>query len=179
MPKTSKSKYKLKDPKQAPDIDVEVVKLKPGPESNFNADWMCEKIIEVARNGGHQAAMMLAIGVRSTDTFYRWLEQYPEFKNAYEYSKVVSKAFYEDIGLKGALGMIPGFNFHSYAMTMNNKFPEDYKRSATGGNTEITINTMNLSPDQLDSKIAQKLEQLKAFGVEMDVKALESHIDEE
>lgn len=126
--------------------------------------WMCEKIIEVAEQGGHIPAMLKAIGVRSKDTFYRWLSEYPEFKEAYETSKIASQAFYEEILLAGALGKIKGYNFNSIAMVMNNKFNDEYQRSATGSNTQVSIGSINnlegLSNDELMKRIDKSLKKM-------------------
>ncbi len=123
---------------------------------------MCKTILEVAESGGHVPAMMKAIGILSKDTFYRWLREYPEFNEAYEASKVASQAFYEEVLLAGALGKIKNFNFNALAMTMNNKFSEEYKRNATGSTSEINIGSINsienLNTTELDKKI-QKLQQ--------------------
>lgn len=143
---------------------------KRGPEPKYQP-WMCDKVLEIAQEGKHVAEMLIAIGVRSKDTFYRWLKEYPEFGEAYEESKLISQAVHERILLQGALGQIPNFNFSAFAMIMNNKFPDEYKRgTGQGNNTEIVINnnTMNLTRDEIDLKIAQKLEQLKLLGVEID-----------
>jgi hypothetical protein len=128
------------------------------------------KMIEIAENGGHQAAMCIALGIKSEDTFYRWKREFPEFKEMCEQAKLHSKATYEKIGLKGMMGDISGFNATTYALTMNNKFRDEYKPPNDAGNT-ITHNTLNinLSADELSYKIAQKLEVLRSFGEEIKV----------
>ena len=134
---------------------------------------MCQTILNVAEQGGHVPAMMKAIGILSKDTFYRWLREYPEFNEAYEASKVASQAFYEEILLAGAIGKIKNFNFNALAMTMNNKFQDDYKRSATGNNTEINVGSINsiehLDSKELDKKIAKLQEKLNLIP-QMDTK---------
>lgn len=131
---------------------------------------MCAKIISVAEEGGHIPAMLKAIGVRSKDTFYRWLREYPDFKEAYESSKIASQAFYEEVLLAGALGKIKGYNFNSIAMVMNNKFSDEYKRSATGSNTEVNIGSINsiekLGGAELDRKIALLQKKLNIIPAE-------------
>ena len=138
-------------------LEGEIIEETLKTRSSKYKPWMCDKIVEVAEQGGHVPAMLKAIGVRSKDTFYRWLREYPDFKDAYEASKVVSQAFYEEVLLAGALGKIKGYNFNSIAMVMNNKFNDEYKRSATGSNTEVNIGTMNtlnqLNGKELDKKI--------------------------
>ena len=138
---------------------------KPGPKPKFEL-WMCDKIKEVAEAGGHIAQMCVAIGINSENTFHEWKKKYPEFKEAYDESKTISKAVYENILLQGAMGKIPGFSFNSLAMIIHNKFSDEYKHGAKagGGSTEITINQLNLSPEQIDYKIAQSLEKLKSAG---------------
>jgi len=141
---------------------------KPGPKAKYDSS-MCEKLKEVAEQGGHISAMCLAIGIKSEDTFHRWRKQYPEFEEAYQESKLISKAFFEGMALRGMAGLIKGFNFNSLALIMNNKFPEEYKRGANGSGTnpEITINQLQLSSEQINEKIAQKIEKLKSLGVQL------------
>ena len=129
------------------------------PKQVHYSPEMCDKIIQVAENGGHVAKMCSEIGIKSRDTFYRWIKEYPEFAEAYETARLRSQAFYEDLLLAGTVGKIKGFNFNSLAMTLNNKFGDEYKRSSTGSNTEITIGSINsienLDSNQLDNKIEQ------------------------
>jgi hypothetical protein len=130
------------------------------PRSTGYKPEMCAQIIEVAESGGHVAAMLKAIGIKSKDTFYRWLREYPEFNEAYEESKLVSQAFYEEVLLAGALGKIKNYNFSSMAMILNNKFKESYSRG-TGSNTEINIGSIN-SIEHLDGKeLDKKIERLQ------------------
>jgi len=142
---------------------VEVIPKKRGPKLKYEP-WMCEKILEVATQGGHVAQMCAAIGIKSQDTFFRWVKEIEDFKEAYEESKVASQAFYENLLLMGGLGKIPGYNFSSIAMVMNNKFPSEYKRSATGSNTEININTIELNNEQLDEQIESVKARLAALN---------------
>lgn len=158
MPKKSRSE-------SCPTPEV-IQASKPGPKPKFEP-WMCDKIIEVAAEGGHIPAMMSAINVFSKETWYRWKNDYPEFKEAVEKSEIVSQAFYEKLGLLGTMGQIKNFSATTYMITMNNKFGDEYKRGTGGNNTEITINQVALSSDQLALKIAQKAEQLKMLGVDI------------
>lgn len=121
---------------------------------------MCEKIIEVAAQGGHIPAMCLAIGVRSVDTWYRWKEEYPEFREATEYAALVSQAYHEAIGAKAIKGEIPNFNFNAYAIVMNNKFPGEYRRSANSASTEINIGSINSIERLEDSVLNRKIQML-------------------
>ena len=148
-------------------LEVEVLPKKRGPKLKYRS-WMCDSIIEVAKQGGHVAAMCEAIGIKSQDTFFRWVRENEEFRKAYDESRLKSQAFYENLLLAGACGQIKGFNFNSIAMIMNNKFPTDYKRSATGSNTEITIGSINsieMDPKKLEEKIQAVSEKLRSYNI--------------
>lgn len=137
-----------------------------GAPSKYSPE-LCEKIVEAAWQGAHIPGMMVAAGIKSKDTWYRWEKEYPEFKEAVEQAKLVSQAVYESIGYKGTTGQIKNFNATSWAMIMNNKFKDEYSRNGTGGHTEITLNTVNLSDSEKLHKITQKLEKLKSLGIDI------------
>ncbi len=143
---------------------------KRGPKEKYTSE-MCDTIIEVAKAGGHIDQMCVDIGIRSRDTFNRWRKEHPEFEEAFQTSKMYSQAFYEKLALAGASGKIPGFNVTSLAMIMNNKFPDDYRRSANGGGEpqQTTVNIINLTPEEIRYKIAQKQELLRQRGQIIDV----------
>lgn len=122
---------------------------------------MCDQIIQIAMEGGGVAKMCSVIGIKSRDTFYRWLEEYPEFGEAYKTAKTENLALMEDIGLKGMMGQIKNFNFSLWAMMMNNRHHEEYKRSSNGGGTEINIGAIN-SIEKLDmGKLEERLNLVK------------------
>jgi hypothetical protein len=140
---------------------------------------MCQTVVDVAKTGGFHAAMCVALGI-STTTFYRYQSEYPEFKEAVEFADTITLALQEELLLAGAKGTLEGkYNFSANAMILNNKYRHLYDKTTGTNNTEITINTINLTPDQLNAKIAQKLEKLKMMGIELDPKQLQSSIIEE
>ena len=156
---------KAKEPIVKAESDTEVEVIKAGRPCIYE-DWMNDAIVEVAKEGGHIAAMCIKIGIRSEDTFHRWKREIPAFKEAYDEARMHSKALYEQNLLRGSLGLIKDFNATAYMCIINNKFPEDYKRDRTGGgDANITINNLTLTPEQLDYKIAQKTELLKSMGI--------------
>ena len=122
--------------------NIEFLPKKRGPKGKYEP-WMCNKIIEVASQGGHIAEMCMAIGIKSEDTFHRWKKDNQEFEEAYGFARTVSKAWWEKQMRLGALGLIPGFNATTFITIMNNKFPEDYKRNASGGTGDTQINITN------------------------------------
>lgn len=135
---------------------------KRGAPTKYTPD-MCDKIIEVAAQGGHITEMRLAIGAYSKETWYRWKEEHPEFAEATELAELISLVWWERRGREGISEK--NFNATVYAMIMNNKHKNEYSRNTGSNNTEITINTVNLSPEQIEQKIAQKLEKLRTLGI--------------
>lgn len=144
-----------------------------GPQRQFDT-WTEEdkqdalqKMTEIAQRGGHQAEMCIALGLKSEDTFYRWKRDIPEFKAMCDEARLHGKVFYDNLLLRGAAGLIPNFNSTAIMGIVNNKFPEDYKRGINGDSAiqnTGTINILNISPDEVQYKIAQKIEALKRFG---------------
>ena len=129
---------------------------------------MCQVIIDAAKEGKHVAGMCSLLGIKSRDTFYRWLKLYPEFAEAYDTAKLESQALLEHVGMMGVMGNIKGFSFPAWAMLMNNKFPDDYTRSANGvapGNTINigSINSIETNPKELEERIKQLNKQLGYF----------------
>lgn len=134
-------------------IEGEVTRRK---KHNKYESWMSDKIIDIASQGGHVEDMLIALNI-SRDTFYRWKKEIPEFEDAIKESTEHAKQFYGQVLLAGGLGKIKGFNFNAIAMILNNKFPDEYKRSANGSNTEININSVHYA-DKLDlTQIEERL----------------------
>lgn len=149
----------------------EFIPKQRGRPHTYSPD-MCEKIIKIGEEGGHVAEMCKAIGIRSRDTFYRWVREIDEFKEAYDTATLYSQAWYEKVMRAGALGQIKGFNFNAMAMTMNNKFRDDYKIGSHGASTNIEIGSINTAELNLD-ELLQKAKQLT-----QDIEALPNYDEE-
>ncbi len=167
--KSSPSKTVTKTTAKA---EVVVRKTKYDPE-------MCEKIVDIAKGGGGVSAMCLAIGIKSRDTFYRWLKEHEDFAQAYEKTKNVSQAVLEDILVKMALGELPKGNFNAVSLLLHNRHRDQYFKEAQT-KTEINIGQLNniesLDISQLDSKI-QTLQ--KKLGVYHEPELIEHDPDNE
>lgn len=120
----------------------------------------CVKILQIAAQGGHVSAMILAAGANSRTTFHNWQKEYPEFKEAAELAKIVSQAFYEDPAV------IRSMPPTAWALLMSNKFSDDYNKAANAATTTNTINfnTLNLDADQKMDRIKGLLEKLNSAG---------------
>lgn len=169
MPKKPKTELteKPKEPyKWVPPI---VVKNRRGAPTKYE-EWMCEAVIQVAQDGGFHTAMMVACGI-DKDTFYKYKNDIPEFKEAVEYADLISLAIQEATLVAGMRGEIRNYNFSANAMILNNKYRALYK-TGTGDNTEININnnTINLTKTEIDDRLNRVIETLKKSGT--DVKSL-------
>lgn len=135
-------------------VETQDEKVISFPRGRMYDPSMCDTIKQVAEEGGHVAAMCLAIGVRSRQTFYDWLKDYPDFAEAYEEAKLISLSRLEVMLTKIANGDIKG-NFSAVAMLLNNKYEQDYRRNVN--DTQINIGSINsiemLDSDSLDEKI--------------------------
>lgn len=136
---------------------------------------LCDVIIQVAKDMGFKSAMCVAIGKIvndnerpiSSSTFNEWRERYPEFEDAWQQCNTILQANLENVALQGAVGNIKNFNLGALALIVNNKFPEEYKRTHNGAATEpanTTINILQMSPEEIKYKIAQKQEYLMQKG---------------
>lgn len=152
--KAKRAEAKKRKEDKANGIEPEKVYNRIGPPIKYE-EWMPEMLMLIAGEGGHVAQMCVNLQI-CKHTFYRWTTEYPEFGAAYDQSRLISQAFYEKLLLQGAKGEIK-VNFNSIAMILNNKFGDEYKRSAAGSNTEINItnNRIEAMPmDELTKKIA-------------------------
>ena len=135
------------------EVEGELLRYNDTYDPKFN-----DKIIQIGADGGGVAAMCKAVGVRTKQSFYDWCEKYPAFAEAYETAKIHCQVFLEENLVRIGTGQQQG-NVTALAMLLNNKFPDDYKRSATGSTntTEINIgsvNSVDIDPKALDERIA-------------------------
>lgn len=147
------------------EIDVERVlenwRNRCGAKSLYQP-WMCEEAIRQGIKGKFVSHIAATLGV-CTKTLYNWQDQYPEFKEAMDWAKSYSLAYHEEALIKGIKGG-KGYNFAPNAFILSNKWKAEYSKSNDEGKTDITINNLNLSSDEIKEKIAQISEKLQARG---------------
>ena len=153
-------------------LSLEYVPFRQGGAPSKYHPEMCNIVIEVAKEEGFHAAMCVALGI-TEKTFNVYRKDHPEFNDAVEYADLITLAQQEKRLQDGAAGRIEKYNFNANAMVLNNKYRHSYDRSGSGNNTEITINAINLTPEQINYKIAQKLEKLKSLGIELQPAVIE------
>lgn len=120
--------------------------------------WMYDRMKEIAGSGQYVAQMLVEFDICRA-TFYRWVNEYPEFAEAYEKAKNHNQAFMERKGLE-LLETGKG-NATMFAIFANNRFKEDYQRSASGGggDGQVSIGTVNILQ-------TMPIEELKAIAQE-------------
>ena len=130
----------------------------------------CIAIIVSAAKGRHMDSWAIAAGAKSRQTLYNWEERHPEFKEAMDYARLISRDFYGSAGAEATLGNIPNFNANTWATIVKNKFPDEWGQSTEssgGSTTNINFNTVNLTSDEKVNKVKSLIQQLKQSGHEL------------
>ena len=146
-----------------------IVSSKPGRPTAYHPK-MCDVVVEVAQKGGFHSAMCIALGI-CFSTFNKYRKEYPEFAAAVEQADLVNLAAMEKSLVEAVHGDNTKLNFKAAEMLLSNKYRDLYSKVAT--TTDITINTINLTSDELNAKIAQKLQKLQSLGIALDTKVIE------
>ncbi len=88
----------------------------------------------------------------SRSTFYRWMKEVPELKDAHERGRVAFDAIHEDLGVQG---MMKTTDIDYQFWRDLGKFRHGWKDTAGGGtsNTQINIDTMNVLNEQTNEEL--------------------------
>jgi len=88
----------------------------------------------------------------SRSTFYRWIKEVPELKDAHERGKVAFDAIHEDIGRQGMMKQSDvDYQFWRDLGKYRHGWAE--KQSAATQNTQINIDTMNVLNEQTNEEL--------------------------
>ncbi len=104
-------------------------------------DSYVEELVTLMQSGYTDVAICAKWSI-SRDTFYRWLKEKKELKNSYDIGIVKSQDFWEQVGTKGMIGEIRGFQAPMWDRLMRAKF-RDYKEEKKEGVQVGTINVLN------------------------------------
>lgn len=118
--------------------------------------YMSEKILQVGERGGGRSQMMKEIGVRTVNTFRKWLEDNQDFADAYELAQVYCQAYLEELALQKSTGENQDVDIKAISMLMSARFPE-YKKE-TNNKTEINITNNQLerlTDEELNARLQQ------------------------
>lgn len=128
----------------------------PGRPSLYKPE-MCKIVEDLMAQGKTNAQVCAVLGI-SPDSFLRYRRDHPELAAAYEKGKTCQQAVWEDIGFKGMVGEIKGFNATTYIFMMSNLFRGEYTQKSNDitvnvNNGDIHKNIIELSNDELEERI--------------------------
>ena len=102
----------------------------------------CEKVIELGKQGKSRV-QMAAILDKDRKTFDNWAKQFPEFAAAFDWSRQLAQAWWEDQGQSGIWSK--DFNANAYRLQVLNRFPDDWRdkhdHQVSGGVTVMISST--------------------------------------
>lgn len=111
----------------------------------------CADIYRQMAAGLSDTQVMAQWGV-SRSTFYRWMKEHPELKEAHEKGKVAFDAIHEEYGIQGMLKQTDmEYAFWRDLGKYRNGWAE--KQSTATQNTQINIDTMNVLNEQTNEEL--------------------------
>ena len=111
----------------------------------------CVKLYKDMAAGLSDTEVMAKWGI-SRSTFYRWVKEVPELKEAHERGKVAFDAIHEDLGRQGMLKQTDvDYQFWRDLGKYRHGWAE--KPSAATTNTQINIDTMNVLNEQTNEEL--------------------------
>ena len=143
----------------------EVLKMLGRPSEYY--DEHCEKVLNHMAGGFSFESFAGLIGV-DRSTIYRWLDEQPAFKDAKKAGTEKSRLYWENIGVKGSAGQMPGWNPTGWIYNVKNRFPNEWNDRKEAEKSPLEIRSIHI---QLPG---QETEQV----ISMEPKSLEASEDE-
>ncbi|GHU62048.1 hypothetical protein FACS189445_4660 [Spirochaetia bacterium] len=81
---------------------------------------LCKMLPDMFLEGQSVVEVCSDLGI-SKDTFYQWVNKYPEFSDSYKKGLLLSEAWWEKLGRAGATGKI-SINPATWIFNMKNRF---------------------------------------------------------
>ena len=115
-----------------------------------------DMMIEIAKNGGSDVKLRVALGCISDDLWYRFIAEEPEFSRTVKKCKLLCQQWWENVGQEGMFmgGKDNPFNATVYTFNMKNRFNwadrVENKTDVTSGGEKInmTVNFVNTDVDK-------------------------------
>ena len=116
-----------------------------GRHSKFEMKY-CKMLIEHCATGGHMNDFCTVIGVAQS-TIYLWASQknddgsfkYPEFVEAKKTAEAYAHRYWSEVGRRGIIGGLRGFNASAWIFLMKNKFQWTDRHDLTSSNDPIAV----------------------------------------
>jgi hypothetical protein len=95
-------------------------RINEGRPSKYKEEY-CEMLIAHLTKGFSYETFAAIVNV-DRDTIYEWETAHPKFSDAKRLGVSKAHYFWENIGLHGTTGQIPGFNVTCWIFNMKNRF---------------------------------------------------------
>ncbi len=112
---------------------------------------MCVQLTKKMAAGLSDTEVMAQWGI-SRSTFYRWIKELPELKEAHETGKVMFDAIHEDLGRQGMMKQTD-IDYQFWRDLGKYRHGWSEKPSASTTNTQINIDTMNVLNEQTNEEL--------------------------
>lgn len=142
--------------------------------TGYDPEYHPKELLKLMASGAKDCIVWAALEI-SKDTYYRWLRQFPEFKEMHEKGLPLCERMWE---LKGEELMAKGDNkaFNYWIAFMNRKFGWA-TRGGSEGNTQINNINVNVLSDKSNAELIEfikdKLQDAQIIGEEKVVEELE------
>lgn len=123
---------------------------------------MAREVIELASIGRSMVQIAAEWGI-SKDAMKDWArdKNKPEFMLAYKVARTCNEGYWEDLGQKGAKGLLPKFNVAAWSRLMSARFKDDWTETSKQ-KVEMKNEFKSMSDKEIDEALKLLLEQKKA-----------------
>ncbi len=143
-----------------------------------------EELVKLMAEGALNCDIYSKWGI-CKDTFYQWMYDHPDLKEAYEIGKPLCESWWTSRAKEAMLGQIKGFNANLWIMFMNNKFGwvPGNRQPDSQTNQTINIGNLNVLQNQSGQQLIETIQKLaikhpEAIEVEViELKALDESED--
>ncbi len=162
--KYTKKKIVKEEPKV---VEGELIRRPTGRPSSYD-ESMIKTMLDAKDQGASDTQVMKMIGV-CRDTFYRWLRENPEFKEAHTYAKIAEEVHWDRVGEFGIMNP-KAINGPLYVSYMKKRFkswrdsvaPESAQQNSINIQNMTVNNVASLTTEQLEKEVQARLEALKS-----------------
>lgn len=115
--------------------------------------YMPAKLVELCSEGRSMVQVAREFGI-SKDTIYDWAKDInkPEFMQAYKLGRTCFEAYWEEIGMKGAKGVLVKFNPMAWDRLMRTRCKDEWSESAIS-KIELKNELKSMTNKEIDETI--------------------------
>lgn len=137
----------------------EVKPNRVGRPSKYKPEY-CQMLISHMAQGLSFESFAAVIKV-NRDTLYEWEKIYPEFSDTKKEALEQCLLFWENLGIKNIINMPEGGSLNSAVWVFNMKNRFKWRDKQPDESDVVVNNVNNLSDEELDKKLNEKLNQQK------------------